>query len=203
MGRSSRNAPQQPGRGQAVPAVALVLWAVAGASLVVALVGERAVDRSRAQAGADAVALAGAGGGDPWPVAARNQVRIERLEEGVEVDVVVSSGSAQAAARARSGREDWRGLDPRLQRALGAAEVALGYRIPIVSGWRSRADQERLWANRHANPYPVAPPGTSLHERGLAVDVPLGLTSSLAQVGSGVGLCQPLPVTDPVHFVLC
>ncbi len=191
-------------RGQALPTVALVLWAIAGVSVLAAMVGERALDRSRAQAGADAVALAvAAGEEDAAALAARNGVRLERIEQGPEVDVVVSSGGATAAARARSSRQDWRGLDPRLQRALAAAEAALGHRIPIVSGLRTRADQERLWANRHRNPYPVAPPGTSLHERGLAVDVPLGVAAALARVGPLVGLCRPLPVSDPVHFVLC
>ena len=53
------------------------------------------------------------------------------------------------------------------------------------------------------NPYPVAPPGTSLHESGLAVDVPLGFVPTLLAVAADAGLCQPLPETDPVHFEPC
>jgi hypothetical protein len=49
----------------------------------------------------------------------------------------------------------------------------------------------------------VARPGTSNHERGLAIDVPSAFVATLRGVMAVVGLCQPLPVTDPVHFELC
>jgi hypothetical protein len=60
-----------------------------------------------------------------------------------------------------------------------------------------------LWDRRHTNPYPVARPGTSDHERGLAVDVGRSAVAELAAVAARAGLCQPLPATDPVHFVVC
>jgi LAS superfamily LD-carboxypeptidase LdcB len=41
----------------------------------------------------------------------------------------------------------------------------------ISSGFRSREKQEQLYANRANNPFPVAKPGTSKHEHGLAIDV--------------------------------
>ena len=41
----------------------------------------------------------------------------------------------------------------------------------MTSGVRSTADQARLYADRANNPNPVAAPGTSLHEKGLAVDI--------------------------------
>jgi hypothetical protein len=189
-------------RGQSVPLAALLLWFVAGVTLVLAGVGELAIDRSRAQAGADAVALGIAAGADGQRLASANAVMLERLERGDDVDVVVRSGGATAAARAAVQRS-WRGLDPAMQLALAQAESILGRHIPIVSGRRSRADQERLWANRHNNPYPVAPPGTSDHELGLAIDVPLTVAGPLAALGDQVGLCRPLPVTDPVHFIVC
>jgi LAS superfamily LD-carboxypeptidase LdcB len=75
--------------------------------------------------------------------------------------------------------------------------------VPVTSGYRSPADQTRLWLDRARNPFPVAPPGTSMHERGLAVDVPLGVADRLAAVGAEAGLCRPYPVADPVHFELC
>jgi hypothetical protein len=51
--------------------------------------------------------------------------------------------------------------------------------VDINSGYRSYAKQAALYANRGANPNPVAPPGHSLHEQGLAADgtvngIPLG-----------------------------
>lgn len=51
------------------------------------------------------------------------------------------------------------------------------YGIPaprIVSGLRSTERQRQLWANRKSNRYPVARPGTSKHEKGLAFDLPRG-----------------------------
>ena len=191
-------------RGQTLPLVALQLWLIAAVMVLVALVGERAITRARAQTAADAAALAAAGGDDPTTAAARNGAAIGRVDEGDDVDVVTTIGDVQAAARAaRSSGAAVEGLDPRLVGAIAAAEVLLGDPVPIVSGFRSRAAQEALWARRDTNPYPVAPPGTSLHERGLAIDVPLEFASRLAGVAGAVGLCRPLSVTDPVHFVLC
>jgi hypothetical protein len=87
--------------------------------------------------------------------------------------------------------------------AIARAEALLGRPIPIVSGFRTRAEQERLWANRATNPFPVAPPGTSNHERGLAIDVPSSFVPVLRTVAPASGLCQPLPESDPVHFEPC
>lgn len=90
-----------------------------------------------------------------------------------------------------------------MRAALARAEQLLGQPVPVTSGYRSGAEQRRLWSGRRANPYPVAPPGTSMHERGLAIDVPASLADRLAAVGRAAGLCRPLPATDPVHFELC
>ncbi|MDP8992137.1 MAG: M15 family metallopeptidase, partial [Actinomycetota bacterium] len=79
----------------------------------------------------------------------------------------------------------------------------LGGAVPVTSGFRSRAEQVALYANRASNPYPVAVPGTSRHEMGQAVDVPLSFVPRLLSVAAQVGLCQPYPRTDPVHFELC
>lgn len=125
------------------------------------------------------------------------------IAHGAAVEVTVSSGHVQAAAAAAGGPAAWNGLDERIQRALRRAELLLGEELVVVSGLRSRAEQERLWATRHANPYPVARPGTSLHELGLAVDVALHQVVRLAAIADATGLCQPLPLVDPVHFTLC
>lgn len=191
-------------RGQSLPLVALHLWLIAAVMVLVALVGERAVTRSRAQTAADAAALAAASGGGPDALASRNGGVIARIDRDDAIDVVIGIDDVRAAARAaRSAATATRGLDPRLVGAIAAAEVLLGEPVPIVSGFRSRAAQERLWAQRDVNPYPVAPPGTSMHERGLAIDVPPTFAARLAGVAGAVGLCRPLSVTDPVHFVLC
>lgn len=192
-------------RGQAIPVMALVLWSVAAAALLVAMVGARAVSLARAQGAADATALSEAArSGSGASVAARNGVALDTLvTDGAEVDVVIGLGGVRAGARARAMRGSWVGLHPMLQAALRRAEAALGEPVIVVSGLRSRSEQEALWADRHSNPYPVAPPGTSLHERGLAVDVPLRQAASLATLEGITGMCQPLPLVDPVHFTLC
>lgn len=50
---------------------------------------------------------------------------------------------------------------------------AAGYRATITSVRRSRSQQAALYARwlRGENPYPVAPPGSSAHELGLAWDM--------------------------------
>ena len=190
-------------RGQSLPLVALQLWVIAAVVVALAMVGQRTVTRARTQVAADAAALAAANGGDPAAVAPRG-VDITRSEVAGAVDIVASASDVAAAARAaRPSSGAIAGLDPRLVATIGVAEGLLGEPVPIVSGLRTRAEQEWLWANRHTNPYPVAEPGTSMHERGLAIDVPLSFAPRLASVGPAVGLCRPLPTTDPVHFVLC
>jgi hypothetical protein len=52
-----------------------------------------------------------------------------------------------------------------------AAEVLVNhYGLTVTSVYRSRTEQLRLWHNRHNNPYPVAPPGSSHHEYRRAFD---------------------------------
>jgi N-acetylmuramoyl-L-alanine amidase len=46
-----------------------------------------------------------------------------------------------------------------------------GRNFYITSGRRTHAEQLRLWNNRTNNPFPVAPPGTSRHEIGRALDI--------------------------------
>lgn len=75
-----------------------------------------------------------------------------------------------------------------------------GKPVQINSGFRSRAKQAELYANRASNPNPVAPPGSSLHEQGLAADgtvggVPLGTLPPKVLAMFGLA---PVP-GDPVH----
>ena len=192
-------------RGQAVPAIASMIWLMAGLALVIAMAAGRTVDRARAQSGADAVALAAVGPRDDSAMLAdANRVSIVDVRrDGHQAAVTTVSGTSHASAQAAAARPEWEGLTANMQRAIARAEDLLGGPIPIVSGYRSPADQQRLWDQRHTNPYPVARPGTSAHERGIAIDVPLTTARSLAPLARLTGLCQPLPIVDPVHFVLC
>lgn len=76
-------------------------------------------------------------------------------------------------------------------------------RIRITSTRRSRAQQVALYKSFLAgrSSYPVAPPGSSMHELGLAFDVVTEPYSALAALGA---LWQKAGFTwnasDPIHF---
>lgn len=57
---------------------------------------------------------------------------------------------------------------------LSAAEKALGFSIPLTSGYRSHAQQADVYSRK---PGLAVKPGTSYHERGLAIDVNMGALS--------------------------
>ena len=204
-------------RGSAVPFAVLAMVAAGALALQVGRLGGAAAARAKAQTAADASALAGAADGRDAAraLAEVNGARLVEFEElGSDTRVVVELGPARARGRAR--REGWAGgpggtgggasrggLAPAMVAALARAEQLLGRPVPITSGFRSAASQRALWANRAANPFPVAAPGTSMHERGLAVDVPVAFVPELARVAPAAGLCHPFPKADPVHFEVC
>jgi len=74
-------------------------------------------------------------------------------------------------------------------------------RLRLTSGHRTRTEQERLYANRGSNPYPVAKPGTSRHESGIAADLGGDLAWAHAHAAE-FGLSFPMPDKDPVHVEL-
>lgn len=198
-------------RGSATPLLALLVVAVGGLCLGVGHLGGLATTRAAAQTAADAAALAGVVDGEEAAAAlagANGGELVDFDDDDGEVQVEVRLGDARAWARATGGDralggEAADGLAPELVDALAAAGRLLGRRVPVTSGWRSRAEQQRLYDDRATNRYPVARPGTSMHERGRAVDVPRWFVARLASVSSQVGLCHPWPATDPVHFELC
>jgi hypothetical protein len=196
--------------GQALPLLLVVLLVAVATMVVLGRLGGRAVDAARARTAADAAALAGAaeGASGAEALARANGSGSAHVLGGVgDATVSVRVGAVDARARAqapapRSG-SGTSGLTTEMTAAVSRASALLGRPVPISSGWRSPAQQAALWAGRHSNPYPVAPPGTSMHERGLAIDVPRSFVTTLRAVAALAGLCQPLPVSDPVHFELC
>lgn len=201
-------------RGSVTPLVAVVVLAVGGLVAGFGRLGAAAADAARARSAADAAALAGAVDGEPGArlLAADNGAELESFVlEGAEAQVRVRYGRATATARAvaegaggGASVGSVAGMTPDLQAALREAAALLGVpEVPITSGWRSTERQAALYANRARNPFPVARPGTSAHERGTAVDVPRPFAPRLAAVAARVGLCRPWPETDPVHFELC
>ncbi len=96
------------------------------------------------------------------------------------------------------------GLRPEVLTALEQLRAdiqAAGGKLRVNSGFRSRQDQERLYANRKNNPYPVAKPGSSRHESGSALDLGVtGMTQeAMAQLASKRGL-KWAGNKDRVHF---
>ena len=218
MGPADSNDPvDSDDHGQAVPLAAAMVAVVTIALVGLVPAAQALADRARARTAADAAALAGAVDGEHTAraLARDNGAELVDFERtGDEVVVGVRLGDVEARARAHvtrrpatspgpEGSGDRAGLAPAMLAALARADGLLGYPVHVVSGLRTRAEQQDLWDRRHTNPYPVAPPGTSDHERGLAVDVPRDAAAALAAIGPLAGLCQPLPETDPVHFVVC
>ena len=201
-------------RGSALVALVLVVAIAAGMVWGVRSLDLGGVFRSRSDRVAAEAARAGAVDGPQgaWVVATSNGATVVSFDvEGPDVVVAVDvlgvvghgrarSRAADLAALVASGRQ---GLAPAVLASLARADVLLGRPVPVVSGLRSTTRQAELYAQRASNPYPVAPPGSSKHEHGLAVDVPLGLAPALAGIASSTGLCQPYPATNPVHFELC
>lgn len=205
--------------GQATPLALAMVTLVLVAVVWLLPLGRALADRAQARTAADAAALAGAVEGEAAArsLAERNGADLLSFRRsGSEVVVRVQVGGADAYSRARAvataagapdrgtrGGGDRTGLAPAMSAALARADRLLGRPVPVVSGLRTREEQEVLWARRHTNPYPVARPGRSDHERGTAVDIARGDVPAVLAVAAAAGLCRPLPDTDPVHFVLC
>lgn len=82
------------------------------------------------------------------------------------------------------------------KQALQKAIQARGVKLLVNSSYRTIAQQMLLFNDRFKNPNPVAPPGRSNHQTGLAIDIedPRGWEPFLIAQG-----WQPLPGDDP-HF---
>jgi len=93
------------------------------------------------------------------------------------------------------------GLQPFL-RPYARALLSYFPGLAVTSVFRSRTSQLSLWNNRRNNPYPVAPPGTSKHELGLAWDM-VGPPEILKQAGAvweSWGGRWGGRFGDPIHF---
>jgi hypothetical protein len=98
------------------------------------------------------------------------------------------------------------GLHPtlaKIKRNLPAVARENGFAARVTSGYRSRAKQAWLYNRwlQGLQEYPVAPPGSSDHEKGLALDVVSTDTPKLVALLSSVGLFWAGP-SDPVHFTM-
>ena len=207
-----------------------VLLAVVVSAMSVA-VARSSGDRVRAQTAADAAALAAVaesgpyGGADP-AIAATEYARLNgarmvtctcrRGATAMQVEVAV--GDIEARARAvieadllRPAADPYAtaGLDPRLEAAIGQLIGSSSGRVYVVSGYRSVAEQQVLWTralqqygSAEAADDWVAPPGHSMHQRGLAVDLggDLDLAAELVEE-LGLPLWRPMSY-EPGHWEL-
>ncbi len=186
---------------------------------------------ARAQAAADAAALAAIAESGPYGrgayeaqatrFAAANGARLVHCwcsPGATSVQVEVAVGDIAATARAIFDPAeiapavvayDGRDLYPPLAAAIERLVAASKGSVHIVSGFRSRSEQERLW-RRAIDKYGsaevaddwVARPGTSMHERGLAVDLGGDLDAAVTLVRElELPLYRPLP-NEPWHFEL-
>jgi N-acetylmuramoyl-L-alanine amidase len=87
-------------------------------------------------------------------------------------------------------------LQPQAKQALQRAIAERGVKMLVNSAYRTLAQQMLLYNDRGNNSNPVAPPGRSNHQTGLAIDIedPRGWEPFLMRHG-----WNPLP-GDPPHF---
>ena len=191
----------------------------------------RSADRTRAQLAADAAALAAVaesgpyGGGYP-EISATEYARINgaRLVScicptgatAMQVEVAVGETTARARAvmdptllRPRTGPFATTGMHPLLEASVEKLVEHSGGAVYVVSGFRSVREQQVLWTDalrRYGSAEAaddwVAPPGHSMHEKGLAVDLGGDLDLAAALVDRlRLPLHRPLE-HEPHHFEL-
>lgn len=102
------------------------------------------------------------------------------------------------------GRPNIDGLDPGARRdllILLAKAKDAGIPVTVTSAHRTREEQSALYANRARNPYPVAKPGSSRHESGLAADVhvPKAHRQKFNELAAAHGY-KWHGAGDPVHY---
>jgi Flp pilus assembly protein TadG len=189
------------------------------------------VTRGRAQLAADAAALAAVAESSPYGRDLHEEIARRYAEKNgaglveclcndgataVQVTVVVGEVSARARAvidpttfsPATTGLGA-DGLNSQLAAAVDQIIRASGGRVYLVSGVRSTDHQADLWAEalqQYGSPEIadnwVAPPGHSMHERGLAVDLGGDISLAVRLVKElGLPLWRPMS-WEPWHFEL-
>jgi len=94
---------------------------------------------------------------------------------------------------------------------LDAGSLATSLGVPIISGTRDHDEQQKLWDESVAagrtgvtpQGNPIAKPGTSKHETGMAIDVDSSkFTDEHKKALTDNGFVQPMPKQDPNHWEL-
>ena len=123
------------------------------------------------------------------------------------------AGKVLDFGNASGSKTNFEGLDSSLQNKVVTAAAEFNEasggkdKIKINSAKRDAADQQRLWdesvasgrEGKTASGMPIGKPGTSKHERGLAVDIQNYNDPKAVAAMNKQGLFQTVP-KDPVHF---
>jgi D-alanyl-D-alanine dipeptidase len=95
------------------------------------------------------------------------------------------------------------GLTQALQQAAAEYNQVTGKTVEVTSAVRDSAKQAELYQAyvEGRSKFPAAPPGTSKHEKGLAVDISQGVADEMDRMGllKKYGLSRPV-ANDPVHL---
>jgi hypothetical protein len=113
---------------------------------------------------------------------------------------VISFGPGSGSAQSFAGLNDK--LGDAVTRAAEEYKATTGNKIQLNSAKRDPEKQKELyddWVAKGKKGMPVAPPGTSLHEKGLAVDIQNYNDPAAVAAMNRQGLQQKV-AGDPVHF---
>ena len=86
-------------------------------------------------------------------------------------------------------------------RNLPRVSRSRGYEVRVTSGYRSYATQKKLYLDyiNGRSLYPANPPGQSMHEKGLALDIVSNNQDDTVALLTSIGLVWAGP-DDPIHF---
>jgi hypothetical protein len=121
-----------------------------------------------------------------------------------EAGLEMIPGSVLAQTTHCAAGVDTANLSEEMKIAIIKAENILGHPLVLSDGFRTYGCQVAAAANPGNPGGRAATPGTSLHEFGMAIDVPSSQIPELAAIAHRIGLCQPFPAAndDPFHFSL-
>lgn len=167
-----------------------------------------------AQGGCSCGCMSGSGsvaqGADGAPLARRKRGSSGRSDASAGAQAAQGSGSSGPADKAKIGKwltGDVEGLDPKLLDRLAQLGERMGEKLQIISGHRSRQEQEVLYQKYlNGTGNLAAKPGSSNHESGNAADVNIGGVSlqknaKAARLAAELGLSFPVP-GEPWHVEL-
>lgn len=133
---------------------------------------------------------------------------VPTLQDAINRAAMNPTDVIMAASGGRLRQDQAAGLQPDAARQLASAiaeATAAGLNPVVTEAFRTFADQTALYLNRASNPNPVAQPGTSAHEKGVAVDISIkGMSAdelrTLKDIMEKYGFNQPV-ANDPVHWM--